>query len=281
MIEHQVRLGGVDCAVVEWNPDKSATSIVALHGWLDNLATFEPLVPYLSEHRVIAFDFPGHGHSDHLPAGFEYHFIDGLLLIDDLAKVFSLDQMVLLGHSMGGSVGCLYAAARPEKVSKLILIEALGPLSEKPEATASRLQEALQKRRALDNKSMPVYADFEQALHRRASVANIEAELIKPIVERGLKGAAKGYTWRSDPRLRTGSMMRYSEAQVVSALQAIEARVLLIEGDKGYFQASALAEVRKQHIRHLAQIQLSGGHHLHLENPRQIGEIIDKFVADS
>jgi pimeloyl-ACP methyl ester carboxylesterase len=178
-------------------------------------------------------------------------------------------------------VGCLYAAARPEKVSKLILIEALGPLSEKPDATASRLQEALQKRRALDDKSMPVYADFGQALQRRASVANIEAELIKPIVERGLKGSAKGYTWRSDPRLRTGSMMRYSEAQVVSALQAIEARVLLIEGDKGYFQANTLAEVRKQHIRHLVQIQLSGGHHLHLENPRQIGEIIDKFVADS
>lgn len=42
----------------------------ALHGWLDNAATWDTLAPYLITHlgaRLVAMDFSGHGHSSHAP----------------------------------------------------------------------------------------------------------------------------------------------------------------------------------------------------------------------
>ena len=39
--------------------------LIALHGWLDNGASFLPLAPYLADFHLVCVDLPGHGHSDH------------------------------------------------------------------------------------------------------------------------------------------------------------------------------------------------------------------------
>ena len=49
--------------------DKKNPPILALHGWLDNAASFARLAPLLKEYYVISIDFPGHGKSDHYPFG--------------------------------------------------------------------------------------------------------------------------------------------------------------------------------------------------------------------
>jgi len=41
------------------------TPVLALHGWLDNAASFIPLAQHLNETNLIALDFPGHGKSEH------------------------------------------------------------------------------------------------------------------------------------------------------------------------------------------------------------------------
>ena len=46
--------------------------VLALHGWLDNAASFVPLLPYLDGFDLLLLDLPGHGHSAHLPPGAEY-----------------------------------------------------------------------------------------------------------------------------------------------------------------------------------------------------------------
>lgn len=279
MIEHQVRLAGVNCAVCEFNPS-AAITVIALHGWLDNLASFEPLIPYLSHLRVLAFDFPGHGHSEHIGEGSSYHFVDGIYLIDDLAAHFGLEHLNLLGHSMGGSVASLYAAAQPARVNKLAMIEALGPLTSKAEEAPVLLRKAIEQRRTLREKRKPVYASFEEALAARSEASAIAPELIMPIVERALVAVEHGLTWRADARLRIASAMRLSEELLLSLLEKIEASTLIIEADAGLFGSSRLMQARKAHISRLQLEQLPGGHHLHMENPQKIGEIIDKFFTD-
>ena len=52
--------------------------VLALHGWLDNAASFAPLAPYLIDDNtsLIALEFAGHGRSAHRPLGAGYHFTD-------------------------------------------------------------------------------------------------------------------------------------------------------------------------------------------------------------
>ena len=78
--------------------------------------------PELRGRRQLLIDFLGYGYSDR-PSGFGYtpedHARTIVALIDDLA----LAECGLIGHSMGGGVGILVAAARPHVVSLLILAE--------------------------------------------------------------------------------------------------------------------------------------------------------------
>ena len=113
----------------EWgSPDGEPT--IALHGWLDNCGSFDKLLPhYPDNHRIIAIDIPGHGFSSHIPLGFSYHHLDGLQYIRRVADYYNFDKFNLLGHSMGGGMCFVYAVTHPEHVQRLIVLDAIKPVS--------------------------------------------------------------------------------------------------------------------------------------------------------
>jgi len=96
-------------------------ALVLLHGIGSQAASFTPLLPHLArDQRVIAWNAPGYGNSAPLaqdwPVAADYsrvleRFLDAL----DLARV------TLLGHSLGTLMGASFAAARRERVARLIL----------------------------------------------------------------------------------------------------------------------------------------------------------------
>ncbi len=279
MIEYKIRLSSCECSIAEWNPDGKHL-VLALHGWLDNLATFEKLAKYLDDVRIIAIDLPGHGHSEHLSEGRVYHFIDSVFILDDLIEHLQLDSVNLLGHSMGGAIASIYAAIQPLRVNKLLLIEAIGPVTGPASQTLESLTKAVSSRRALKDKRKPVYSTFEGALMARAEVSKIAPNLIKPLVERALTKVDGGYTWRADSRLRTPSAIRMSEQQVRDLLAAITSPVLLIEGESGMLRGKQAQHIqdRKPLLNDLSIHLMKGGHHLHLEYPETIAKQISAFL---
>ncbi len=77
--------------------------------------------------RSLLIDFLGHGYSDK-PPDFGYGLEDHARTIVALIDALGLRQCGLVGHSMGGAVGILVAAARPAVVSLLVLAEgSVGP----------------------------------------------------------------------------------------------------------------------------------------------------------
>jgi len=286
MIEYNLTLAGNDCRLAEWNPD-GKTLVFALHGWLDNLATFEILAKHMPDIRFIAVDSPGHGHSSHIKEDKAYHFIDGVYLIDDLIEHFGQKQANLLGHSMGGALATIYASVQPKRVKSLLLIEALGPVTTKEEKFPETLKNSITQRRALKDKRKPFYKSFNLALEARAEVSKISPELIKPLVERALTSIQHpsdkqtyGYTWRADSRLRSSSAMRMTEKQLRCLLPEITAPTLLIEGKQGLLQLPEAKHIqaRKPLVKNLTVQLMEGGHHLHLEHPKRIAKIMCQFL---
>ncbi len=279
MKHHRIRLCGVDCSVREYG-EPAATPLILLHGWLDNSASFEYLIDGLSQYRLLLVDFPGHGESDHLPEGMAYHFLDLVYVIQDVIQHFQLFSVHIVGHSMGGAAATLFASIS-DKVEKLVLIEALGPLTVSADETLALMQRSVTDREAISRKSMPVYHSAEQALKVRAAHSKMEPSTIRPIVDRGLKNVEGGFGWRSDSRLTIASINRLTEKQLEPLLTQINCPVLLIEADQGMFTDRPMLQTRKQYLASLKTEVLEGGHHVHMEKPEQTVKLITQFIGSN
>ncbi len=70
--ERQFEIDSLRFAAQQWG-DESGRPVLALHGWLDNSASFTPLAPQLRGLNIIALDMAGHGQSCHRPGSAPYN----------------------------------------------------------------------------------------------------------------------------------------------------------------------------------------------------------------
>ncbi len=120
--EHFLQLGGLRFRVLARGPG-DGRPLLLLHGTGDNAHTWDLLAPFLSKSfRVLAMDQRGHGDSGWaVPPS--YGCDDYLRDLSAVIDTFSLDGMILLGHSMGALHASLYAARNPGRVSALIHVD--------------------------------------------------------------------------------------------------------------------------------------------------------------
>lgn len=253
--------------------------VLALHGWLDNAATYKALEPHLEGVRLVALDLMGHGFSDHRPASMPYYIWDNLADVIAVADELNWTQFHLLGHSMGASISSLLAGAMPERIKSLILIEGLGPLVDAPSELPEQMAQAI-RRRGRRARAPRYYSSMDEAVQARASGRfPVGEQAARWLVERSIVHTAKGFRWRSDPALTLPSVLRMSEDQVRAFLHRISCPTLLILGTDGI--ATELTEQRASCIHGLQRLTFKGGHHLHLEPDAAslMAEAINRFYA--
>lgn len=280
--EIRINLHGYDIAAKQWG-DSSKPAIIALHGWLDNAATFDRIAPFLQQYRFIGMDFAGHGYSAHRPEGMRYHYLDNVDDVLGLADTLSLETFLLLGHSMGAGVASMLAGAFPERVEKLILLEGIGSNTSSPEQAPEVLRKAVRDMKRVTEKRKPVYHDRESAVSARMKgIGGISRAASESLCERGLVEVQGGFTWRSDPRLVMSSAMRLTEEMVIAYLDALTMPVLLVSGKQSFFAGDSMFTERTKHISNLTHVELEGNHHLHLEPDTSdaVLHTIQRFLAD-
>ncbi|MEG3694023.1 alpha/beta hydrolase, partial [Vibrio coralliirubri] len=221
--------------------------------------------------HLIAIDLFGHGFSSH-KSGSYYPFHDYIDDLHQLVTKLSPNRLVLVGHSLGALIASCYSAAFPEKVSGLIQIEGHGPLSEAPHETVSRLRDGVLSRLRQRRKPSRPLASLEDAIKLRAHANQINAELIAPIVERGIVEFENSWQWRCDPNLKCDSLYRMSQAHAEAIMAAIECPQLIILGNDGFRH---LQHNRYKSVHSPLHIEtVPGGHHCHLESPELVSELI-------
>ncbi|RIH71181.1 hydrolase [Vibrio splendidus] len=287
------------------NSKTTATTVVFIHGWLDNSSSFSSVISNLEvlspNSHLVAIDLFGHGFSSH-KSGSYYPFHDYIDDLHQLVTKLSPNRLVLVGHSLGALIASCYSAAFPEKVSGLIQIEGHGPLSEAPHETVSRLRDGVLSRLRQRRKPSRPLASLEDAIKLRAHANQIKAELIAPIVERGIvelgtidqvafeqatvdhvafdqatvdQGIAEfdnSWQWRCDPNLKCDSLYRMSQAHAEAIMAAIECPQLIVLGNDGFRH---LQHNRYKSAHSSLNIEtVPGGHHCHLESPELVSELI-------
>ena len=119
---------GITLQLAQWG--EAEDCILCIHGMTANCRCWDRLAPALAvHHRVLGVDLRGRGLSDKPASAYslDHHVQDLHRLLDNLG----LTRVALLGHSLGAYISVVFSALYPDKVTKLILLDGGGQLSQK------------------------------------------------------------------------------------------------------------------------------------------------------
>jgi len=272
-----IELGWGNLSGLHWS-NPGAPRLLCLHGWLDNAASFVPLSSHLQNFDVIALDFAGHGLSAHRPQHSRYYISDNVYDVDEALDQLQWDQCHLMGHSMGGSVACHYAASAPERVQRLVSLDAIGIFTQDESKTGAQWRKSLQNVRQKRGFLRP-YDSVEAAMAARQKSAPLSDQAARLLCERSLEHNGDYYQWRTDQRLNWRSPQILSNAQAVSVLESVEAPTLLITSSyiNQYLSEQEIAS-RLDAIADCTTMTNPGHHHFHMESPDDVGAAITQFL---
>jgi len=120
-----IAIEGMQVHVRDEGPRDDPSPILLLHGTSSSLHTWEPWAKALREkHRVISVDLPGHGLTGPFPDG-DYRLAHYTRFIGELLDKLGVRHAVVAGNSFGGQVAIELAIEMPDRVDKLVLVDAL------------------------------------------------------------------------------------------------------------------------------------------------------------
>ncbi|KAA0208128.1 MAG: alpha/beta hydrolase [Proteobacteria bacterium] len=112
----------IDGARIHYRDQGSGPVVVLIHGNFSNLIDWDPWVDALEDrYRVVRFDLTSHGLTGPDPTG-DYSQERTLALTARLIDALGLRRISIGGTSLGGTIAVHYAAAHPERVARLILL---------------------------------------------------------------------------------------------------------------------------------------------------------------
>lgn len=257
-------INGLRLAGLAWG-EQGQQPVLALHGWLDNAASFSQLAPRLENCHVVALDLTGHGHSDHRSADASYQIWDDLPEILGVMDALGWEQCHVIGHSRGAIIAGLLAAAFPERITRLVLLDAVSPEAIAAEDVARQMRRALLDKQRLGASESKIFASVEEAVHSRAS-RGLPHAAARMLVMRNQRRCKGGVTWTTDARLHGASAVKLTDAQIRAVLESLTMPVLLmLAADTPADRQDYLAEHARSLIRDIRIRKITGGHHFHME----------------
>ena len=259
--------------------------------------------------NVVALDLPGHGHSAHrskdappmVRSEYLFYIAEAVRLLDwwkpTRGKVAPKSssgppKFVLVGHSMGAGIALLYAAAFPEQVRNLVMLDSVG-LSSPASSTSEQLRTFVQNRQLdgpflLEPSNRFYYPTLEAAMQARFRSASalpgkqyISLEAAREFVLRGVveedvpqttktasantpKGSKK-FRFRHDQRLMWPSLQNFTEEQIGLICRDVQCPTCVLLGEDGW----PIEEARKSQLQETLHpavfATLPGSHHLHAD----------------
>lgn len=282
---HTLRSGITVAGLAYGEPRAGRPSIVSLHGWLDNAASFDGLGPQLASRgeHLIAIDLPGHGRSEHLPPSASRNFVDWLPIVEDILEALRLERVRMVSHSMGSAISLLYAGVRPERVERLVMLEGLGPMTRPAERVVEQLRSGLDSRARAYGRDAKTFASLDEVvelmLSARMPMARASA---RAIGMRNTEEDAQGrLRFAYDPMLQTSSLLRFTEPQLLAILAEITCSALFVRASEGWPVDDDTVTRRLAPIKDVTVVEVEGTHHVHLDAPERVTPHLATFLGEA
>lgn len=280
--EKKFRIRGIDYAISEWG-DAGRPLIVWLHGWGDTGATFQFVVDrFDKDWHIVAPDFRGFG--DTTTDAVAFWFPDYLADLDALLDIVSpLEPVFIVGHSMGGNVGGLYAGIRPERVRAFVNIEGFGLPDSNPGDAPGRYRRWLEADKL--EQRFTSYDDYD-SLAARVAKRNplIEAPAARFVARCWGKRRGASIELRASPRHRLPNPVLYRRAEAEACWRNVTAPVLLVAGGRSDILTAIDPHAGGDSLSlpfpgAVTEVIPDAGHMLHFEAPGPLAAVIEGFLV--
>jgi pimeloyl-ACP methyl ester carboxylesterase len=123
------------------------------------------------------------------------------------------------------------------------------------------------------------YRSVEEAAARlRENNSSLTEAASLHLARHGTEPFEGGYLFRFDPLHRRRFGHSYDEAQWMAILAAVTCPVQLLYGSQGLSVDDAQARARLGALRLSQSLTLSGGHHVHMEQPEAVARALEHFI---
>ena len=279
---HAVR--GLRYHVRTWG-DPAAPPLFLLHGWMDVSASFQFLVDcFTREWHVVAPDWRGFGLTEWAREG--YWFPDYYADLEALLDLYEPGKPVnLVGHSMGGIIGSVYAGVRPDRVARLVSLEGLGLARHTPDQAPARYASWLDQLK--DPPEFKPYRSFDEVAARlKKNNPRLSHERADFLARHWAKTTGAGaVALLSDPRHKTFNPYLFRIEEAIACWRRISAPVLMVSGTLSDIPARMkytpedLAE-RRGAFRNRREVELDdAGHMMHHDQPGRLARLIEDFLT--
>lgn len=239
---------------------------VILHGFLGMGDNWKTLAKQFSEsnYQVHLVDQRNHGRSFHSD-DFDYE-----LMADDLkayCEEHNLNDIILLGHSMGGKTAMLFSALYPERVKKLIVADI------SPRYYPVHHDTILEGLSSLDFSEIKSRGEADKALSNYIKDQGIRMFLLKNLywVEKGQLGL------RINLPVLKDNVAEVGEALPIHA--TFEKDTMFLRGDRSEYIGEQDEAIIHRHFPNSEIVTISNaGHWLHAENPEDFYQAVINFL---
>ncbi|MDA8597978.1 alpha/beta hydrolase [Porticoccaceae bacterium] len=278
--ERNFEVNGLTLTAKEWGRSGSIP-VIALHGWLDNAATYDRMLPFMENLHVIALDLAGHGRSSHRSMDSSYDIWIDIGEVIAVADQMGWERFALLGHSRGAVISGLIAGTFPDRITQVALIDGYVPRPHDADSAVKQVKQAIRESKRFGGSSPTYFSDFDRAIQARVNgFVPLQLEAATLLASRGVVEGPKGYYWANDQRLKAASFVKFSKEHLEGFFTAILARVLLIQAENSPFSPDRQQSEFFGWVPHMQIKKMPGSHHLHLEDEaEQVAKTIQEFFV--
>lgn len=277
---------GLPLHYLEWG-EPAGEPLVLVHGYLDLAHSWVSFVRELQNETrqqpwIVAPDCRGHGDSGWIGAGGYYYFPDYVFDLESVVRALGVPRFKLIGHSMGGTISLLYSGTFPERVSRLVLIEGIGPPGMDFSDAPPRMRKWITEVRERGRSHFREYTSVAAGAHQlQQTNPRLKDSFAIDLARAGMKQNERGkWVWKFDPLHRTSAPQPFYTRQALEFLRRIECPVLVIDGKESRQTRRSDKEERYSAIpNHQRAIIEGAGHMVHQDNPAQLAKIIASFLG--